>query len=183
MAATGWCGVRLGYLIAQFRHTFSKRHKDASFRINPAIKVLSEVGGLPYGSLVLDIGVRNRIEPDLLGRAGWRVTATDLFPMARGIRQADVCGLPFTDSSFSAVVASHVLEHAHDPDQALREVARVLKPGGLLWAAWPTGFRLTAHDRVDYGSASNFHERFPRQAEILWRQNDATESRVLMRVL
>ena len=175
--------MRLSYLWAQFRHTFAKRDKDPSFRIKPAIEILRHVGHLEHGALVLSIGCRNRIEPDLLGRAGWRVTATDLFPMARGIRCADMCALPFTDSSFSAVVASHVLEHAHDPDQALREVARVLRPGGLLWAAWPTGFRLTAHDRVDYGSASNFHERFPRQAEILWRQNDATESRVLMRVL
>jgi ubiquinone/menaquinone biosynthesis C-methylase UbiE len=35
------------------------------------------------------------------------------------------------DGSFDIVVASHVLEHVKEDDAALREVARVLSPGGI----------------------------------------------------
>ena len=39
-------------------------------------------------------------------------------------------GLPFGSESFDAVVACLVFEHIDDPDTAIAEVARVLRPGG-----------------------------------------------------
>jgi ubiquinone/menaquinone biosynthesis C-methylase UbiE len=38
--------------------------------------------------------------------------------------------LPFATASFDKVICSEVLEHLQDPDIALKEIARVLKPGG-----------------------------------------------------
>jgi SAM-dependent methyltransferase len=43
---------------------------------------------------------------------------------------ADLTRLPFADDSFDLVLASHVLEHIPDDRAAIREVHRVLKPGG-----------------------------------------------------
>ena len=45
---------------------------------------------------------------------------------------ADLTRLPYADSSFDAVVCGWVLEHLPDPRPGLRELARVLQPGGKL---------------------------------------------------
>ncbi|MFB9660615.1 class I SAM-dependent methyltransferase [Glycomyces mayteni] len=46
--------------------------------------------------------------------------------------QADVHGLRFADDTFDVVHAHQVLQHVSDPVQALREMRRVAKPGGLI---------------------------------------------------
>lgn len=50
---------------------------------------------------------------------------------------SDACQLPFSDSSFSRIVASEVLEHIPQDDQALQELVRVLRPGGMLVVTVP----------------------------------------------
>ena len=57
---------------------------------------------------------------------------------------ADAHMLPFRDSVFSLVVASHVLEHLDDPERALREIYRVLKPGGIAHVRVPNFMSVNA---------------------------------------
>lgn len=51
-------------------------------------------------------------------------------------RNTDVVGdahrLPFADDVFEAIVSFNTFEHLHDPEQAAKELHRVLKPGGRL---------------------------------------------------
>lgn len=57
------------------------------------------------------------------------VTA-DLDPGAAMVA-ADITALPFADSSFDAILCIHVLEHVDDDRAAMRELRRVLAPGGF----------------------------------------------------
>jgi SAM-dependent methyltransferase len=56
--------------------------------------------------------------------------------------------LPFTDRSFDVVVSFSVLAHVRDPGVALREIARVLMPGGRAFVAVPEleGYRFLRRD-------------------------------------
>jgi ubiquinone/menaquinone biosynthesis C-methylase UbiE len=46
--------------------------------------------------------------------------------------RGNIYDLPFPEHSFDAAFANHVLEHLRDPVRALKEVRRVLKPGGVV---------------------------------------------------
>lgn len=49
----------------------------------------------------------------------------------------DVEALPFADATFGGAVCTEVIEHIPAPDLALREIARVLRPGGVLIGMTP----------------------------------------------
>ncbi|MEM9000742.1 MAG: class I SAM-dependent methyltransferase [Bacteroidota bacterium] len=44
--------------------------------------------------------------------------------------KADICNLPFGDAVFDVILCNHVLEHIPDDSKAMRELYRILKPGG-----------------------------------------------------
>lgn len=56
---------------------------------------------------------------------------------------ADLTRLPFEDASWDCLYASHVLEHIADDEAALREIRRVLRPGGLAILPVPVGLGKT----------------------------------------
>jgi SAM-dependent methyltransferase len=84
-----------------------------------------------------------------------RYTGVDASPEAvaaarergRNVRLADVdASLPFDDSSFDGVILKDVLEHVIDPVVVVREVLRVLRPGGRAFASSPDAQRWVWHD-------------------------------------
>lgn len=72
---------------------------------------------------------------------------------------ASATELPFTSASFHAVWSITVLEHVPDPERALREMWRVLKPGGYLFLApawqcrpWAAdGYPVRPYSDFDFG--------------------------------
>ena len=89
----------------------------------------------------------------------------DLDP--RGLRPpGGVCGsllaLPFADASFEVVSAFDVIEHCEPEGDALRELHRVLEPGGRLLASVPAyQWAWSDHD-----VANGHHRRYTRSRAV-----------------
>jgi SAM-dependent methyltransferase len=57
-------------------------------------------------------------------------TTADLYSPIVDVK-ADILNLPFEDNCFDIVLCNHVLEHIEDDNKAMKELYRVLKPGGM----------------------------------------------------
>jgi ubiquinone/menaquinone biosynthesis C-methylase UbiE len=88
---------------------------------------------------VLEVGPgRGETAEWIMRETGAEVVAVDQsermveLTRARGVdaRVGDVQDLPFEDASFDVVVAAWMLYHVADLDRGLREIVRVLRPGG-----------------------------------------------------
>jgi SAM-dependent methyltransferase len=116
----------------------------------PAYTAAVEVAQLRPGGTVVDVGcgTGRALTPlrAAVGPAG-TVVGLDLTPemladaTARGevLIQADACRLPFGDRTLDAIFAAGLLMHLPDPDAGLRELARVVRPGGRLVLFHPSG--------------------------------------------
>lgn len=112
-------------------------------------KVIADVASanLPDGARVLDAGTGPGRVPTALARAHptWTVEGLDLEPgmIEHARRQdpeqkvtftvGDVAALPYPDATFDLIVSSLSQHHWSDVDGAIRDLRRVLRPGGELW--------------------------------------------------
>lgn len=146
---------------------------------------------LPAGSNVLDVAAGTGSISRGLEQSGHEVIAADLSlamlaqhtgswrVLARGER------LPFRSNHFDAVTFGYLLRYVRDPVACLRELARVLKPGGavgmvefglpggwyLPWRVYAGGLLPLAGRLIDPGwhevgkflraSIEDFHQRHP----------------------
>jgi len=73
--------------------------------------------------------------------------------------RAGIEKLPFPTETFDGVYSFEVLEHIIDPEMAIQQMVRVLKPGGFLLLSMPNRFSLDLHIRK---------KRFPRFCDIIF---------------
>lgn len=83
------------------------------------------------GQSVLHFAPEKHLSRVLRASGPGRYVACDLFPRSADVARVDMLAMPFDDGSFDLLIASHVLEHVEDDVRAVREIHRVLKPGGI----------------------------------------------------
>jgi len=124
-----------GFFRRDFEAEHIARYRWAA-RYVPGAKVLDIACGTGYGAQIL------------LAVGAGRVTSVDLsFSAVQfGVQSYDIVGvvsdahrLPFKDGAFDRVVSLETLEHLATPEIFIGEVARVLRPFGVLALSTPNG--------------------------------------------
>lgn len=90
---------------------------------------------------VLDVGCGEGELARHLPEGGWVGVDNSTEMLARAPQSshvADAVALPFPDASFGSVALLYVLYHLREPERALVEARRVLRPGGLVALAAPS---------------------------------------------
>jgi SAM-dependent methyltransferase len=89
------------------------------------------------------------------GTLGAMVEAGELAPdhPATAV-QGDALALPFDDATFDRVIASEVLEHIPDDVAAMKELARVLRPGGTMAVTVPRA----GPEAVNWALSDEYHD-------------------------
>lgn len=104
---------------------------------------------IPASSRILDAGCGSGVTAAKLMQHGYAVWGIDLAePMIRQARElcgtdqfgvGDIEHIPFADNTFDGVVSLGVIEYQESDEQTLREIHRVLSPGGRAVIAIPNG--------------------------------------------
>lgn len=116
-------------------------------------------GRLPVDSTVLDAGcgTGGLLRYLQTSQSGWRLCGVDLSPLAcqsarerttASITESSVTQLPFANESFAAITSCDVLCQVKQPEKALREFFRCLRPGGVAVLTMPAyQWLFSYHDR------------------------------------
>lgn len=125
---------------------------------------LSALPSLPAAKAlqVYEPGVSGALRPYLSRLPGYHQSA--YLPIAdrrraSGPAHQDLQKLTYADASFDVVITSDILEHVRRPQQALAEIARVLRPGGVHVCTVPLQLPLPARTvaRVDVSGEEDRH--------------------------
>jgi SAM-dependent methyltransferase len=133
---------------------------------------------LPPGGTSLEVGCGSARLSTFVGAEGYRVVGLDYCVEAAALAQTsfartgvrgdvamgDALRLPFRDNSVDIVLSTGLLEHFEDPAPVVREMVRVLRPGGLFYSdVVPKKFSLMcALDGIRKGQRN--HEGIPEHA-------------------
>jgi SAM-dependent methyltransferase len=131
------------------------RFLDATGALRPGVEVL-EIGTGTGGMLnaLIQRGVRARgveINPSLI--ADSRKWFGDL-----PVQAVSGVELPFPAAAFDVVVSFDVFEHIRDSDAHLREVARVLRPGGQYLVQTPSKWPNTVFETIRWKSLTRWRD-------------------------
>jgi SAM-dependent methyltransferase len=139
---------------------------------------------LPRPARILDAGCgsgRNMVELARLGTVTGVELSTTSVSLARGrnvgdVIEGSVAEMPFDADSFELAVSLDVIEHLSDDLDALRELRRVVSPGGSLLVTVPAYQWLwSGHDEINHHHRRYTRRSLQRVAEQAgWKQTRTT---------
>ena len=143
---------------------FEERDDYGNYEAN--LRFLRESGLQPGSGRLLEIGSGKGRLLDLLRRQGHDAHGVEvndaMIQESRRlygelpIQRVDGPTLPFDDRAFSTVVSFDVFEHIPDSDAHLREVRRVLKPGGAYLLQTPNKWTNVVFETIRWRSFTAF---------------------------
>ena len=104
---------------------------------------INRLAGFRPGDRVLEVGCGQGHLTKALAAQGVDIVGVDANPQAADVSESDLVkcmpaeSLLFDDASFDVVVSVHAIEHIPDLEQAMSEIARVLRPGGRAVFVYP----------------------------------------------
>ena len=129
--------------------------------------VARQADNLPAGSLVLDVGAGSCPYKKLFSHCEYR--SQDFIQLEPNqLRHGqygkidficDAKTIPVDDDSFDAVICTEVLEHVFDPQAVIKELSRILKPGGRLLLTAPLGSGIHQEPHHYYGGYTPYWYR------------------------
>lgn len=142
-----WTARSAGYSMRTMEELEGEGGRFWSARLQKLLPAPASAEGEPR--TLLDCGCGPAALAILAARLGWKASGCDLSPgmleeaarnaRAAGVvlelREADVQALPYASASFDAVVSRNLLWNVPEPEKALAEWLRILKPGGVLLIA------------------------------------------------
>jgi demethylmenaquinone methyltransferase/2-methoxy-6-polyprenyl-1,4-benzoquinol methylase len=208
-------------LFAGIANEYDRMGSVLSFGQDPRWRrfLVSRVNAVP-GSTVLDVATGTGLVARELTRKNLNVVGLDQSPamVRRGREAVDAAGLgervrfvagqaqalPFADETFDAVTFTYLLRYVDDPAATLRELARVLRPGGVIaslefhvpqdpwlhagWKAYTRGLMPIIGGAVSTGwyrtgrflgpNISEFYRRYPLAEQVrMWQEAGITRVR------
>jgi SAM-dependent methyltransferase len=110
-----------------------EKWKDSPFYNYVHERFLNDLRTLPAGSLILEVGAGIGTDGLKVLRSGYRLVERDHgFGDSCAHLLADAEELPFADDAFDGAFMVACLHHLPEPLSCLREIRRVVKPGGIL---------------------------------------------------
>jgi SAM-dependent methyltransferase len=128
------------------QHLYDKYYRKPGFRGGTLPFLDLCAASIPKGAEILEVGAGAKNETTAWLSTLGTVTALDIDPDVKNNRDAakslvfDGVEFPIPDESFDVCVSNWVLEHVADPVSHFREVARVLRPGGVYCFRTPNLF-------------------------------------------
>lgn len=119
---------------------------------------------LAKGKTVLDIACGEGYGCHLLSAGAEKVTGVDISTAVIekasakynnpkiGFRTGSITGIPAADKSFDVITCFETIEHIDEHETAMKELKRVLKPGGILIISTP--------DKANYSDKTGYNNPF-----------------------
>lgn len=148
-------------------HDFNQRGRDSWVR--------EKASTVPAGSRVLDMGAGTCLYRPLFAHCDYK---THDFKQYEGAEKhggtaayghidyvSEILAIPAPDHSFDVILCTEVLEHVPEPIKVLKEISRLLRPGGRAFITAPLGSGLHQLPFHFYGGYTpEWYRRFSREA-------------------